>query len=269
MRTHVAWIGAVSIVLTLGVAGAAIAQEWSIIDDDDWCRRESWNADHCEVREIVLSAGRDVIEVDGGKNGGISVHGWDQDEIRLQVKIQVWDIDDDEAQEYASRIEIDTGSVIEAQGPSRSKGPNWSASYRLRVPRESSLTLDTYNGGITIIDVTGEIEFSAKNGGIRLAHLGGDVRGATKNGGLDVVLAGDVWEGEGLDVETTNGGVNVEVPKDYSARLLMSTVNGRVRADYPVSVNGRRNTSIRATLGDGGPLIRLVTRNGGVVIRES
>jgi hypothetical protein len=267
MRTHALWVASV-LAAGIGLADAALAQTWSVADDDDWCHREKWNADFCEVREITLPADREVIEVDGGKNGGIAVHGWDQDEIRLQVKVQVWDIDAEEAGEYASSIEIKTdGAVIEADGPSRGDGPNWSVSYRLRVPRESSLALDTHNGGITILDVSGSIEFSAKNGGIRLAQVGGDVHGATKNGGLTVVLTGDAWRGAGLDVETTNGGIDLEVPESYSARLLLSTVNGGIRADFPVTVSGRRSKSIRATIGDGGPLIRLATKNGGVSVR--
>ncbi len=138
----------------------------------------------------------------------------------------------------------------------------------MRVPHESSLVLDTYNGGITILEVSGAIEFSAENGGIRLAQLGGYVHGTTRNGGLAVVLGGEGWQGEGLDVETTNGGIDLEVPEDYSARLVMSTVNGGIRCDFPVSVSGTRSKSIRATLGDGGPLLRLVTKNGGLSVRS-
>ncbi len=266
MRTPAAWIAAL-LATGLGIAATGHAQEWTVVEDDDWCYEGSWNSDWCEVREITLPASGDLIEVDGGKNGGIAVHGWDKNEILLQVQVNVWDLDDEEAEEYASEIEIDTDGLISADGPPRrGDGPNWAVSYRLRVPNESSLVLEAYNGGITIIDVQGDIEFAAKNGGIRLARVGGDVHGTTKNGGLKVVLDGEGWSGEGMDVETTNGGIDLEIPEGYSARLLMGTKNGGIRSDVPGVVSGHRSKSIRATIGDGGPLLRLVTKNGGVSV---
>jgi hypothetical protein len=258
-----AW--AVATAAMLATVASAPAQEWKVVENSDWCDEGSWNADLCEVREITLPASGEPIEVDGGRNGGIAVHGWDKKEVLLQVQVQISDADDEEAAEVASQITIATEGPIVADGPEHERGgPNWSVSYRLRVPRETSLVLETHNGGITIIEVRGDIEFSAMNGGIQLAHVGGDVRGKTTNGGLHVVLGGDTWEGQGLDVETTNGGIDMELPEDYSARLLLSTVNGGISSDLPQAAAAPRSRSIRATIGDGGALLRLVTRNGGV-----
>jgi len=267
MRTRT--IAAAAAAVLAWVASAS-AQEWKVVEDPEWCDEGRWDADWCEVRELTLPATGERIEVDGGRNGGVAVHGWDRDEIQVQVQVRVWDLDDaDEAREYASRIEVEPEGPFEAKGPSRhDRGPNWSVSYRLRVPRESSLGLEAHNGGITVVDVRGDIEFTAHNGGIRLALVGGDVHGTTKNGGVKVVLDGETWTGEGLDVETTNGGIDLEVPGDYSARLLVSTVNGGIRTDFPVEATGRRTKSLRATIGDGGALLRLTTKNGGVSIRQ-
>lgn len=267
MRTYTPWITALA-AAGLALAAAAGAQEWKIVEDADWCDEGDWNTDWCEVREITLPVREGAVEVDGGKNGGIAVHGWDRNDILLQAKVRVWDLDDEEAAEYAAEVEIYTDGTIVADGPSRrGDGPNWSVSYRLRVPRKSGLALEAHNGGITIIDVQGEIEFATKNGGVRLARVGGDVYGETKNGGLKVVLDGESWDGEGMDVATTNGGIDLEIPEEYSARLFMGTKNGGVHSDLPGLVTGRRSKSIRATIGDGGPLLRLVTKNGGLSVK--
>ena len=138
------------------------------------------------------------------------------------------------------------------------------------VPRESNLEVETVNGGISIAEVSGESEFRATNGGISLDGLGGDVRGRTTNGGLHIELTGDKWDGRGLDVQTTNGGISVRVPDDYSAILESGTVNGSFRIDFPITVQGRLDRRrITAELGDGGRTIRVVTTNGGVEIRRS
>jgi DUF4097 and DUF4098 domain-containing protein YvlB len=116
--------------------------------------------------------------------------------------------------------------------------------------------------------VTGNMRFDTTNGGVRLQDIGGRVNGETRNGGLNVMLSGNRWEGEGLDVETSNGGVTMAIPDGYNAELETRTVNGGLRIDFPITVQGeltgRRGLS--TTLGSGGPLVRARTTNGGVKI---
>ena len=37
---------------------------------------------------------------------------------------------------------------------------------------------------------------------------------------------------------------------------------------FPITVSGRLRSNIRTTLGDGGPLVRVKTTNGGVKVRQ-
>ena len=134
----------------------------------------------------------------------------------------------------------------------------------LMVPNKSNLDLETTNGGISVEDVEGEIRVEATNGGLYLARLAGDVSGATTNGGLEIELTGKKWNGRGMDVRSTNGGVSMEVPENYSANLEAGTVNGGISIDFPITVQGNLTRSIKATLGDGGPRIRVKTTNGGI-----
>jgi hypothetical protein len=99
--------------------------------------------------------------------------------------------------------------------------------------------------------------------------VAGDVRGRTTNGGVHVELDGRRWDGAGLDVQTTNGGVTLEVPADYSARLETGTVNGGLDLEFPVTVQGRIGRRLATTLGEGGPTVRAMTTNGGVRILRS
>lgn len=71
-----------------------------------------------------------------------------------------------------------------------------------------------------------------------------------------------------MDVRTTNGGVVLDIPRDYSANLETGTVNGKIRVDFPITVQGTIGRRISTTLGDGGRTIRATTTNGGVVIRK-
>jgi DUF4097 and DUF4098 domain-containing protein YvlB len=137
------------------------------------------------------------------------------------------------------------------------------------VPRRSDLSLEAHNGGIAIADVNGRIDFTALNGGVVLRRVGGSVHGSTTNGGIVVDLAGDRWDGETLDVRTTNGGIVISVPENYSAHLETGTVNGGLSIDFPVTVQGKISRELAVNLGSGGPTVRAMTTNGGVRIRRT
>jgi DUF4097 and DUF4098 domain-containing protein YvlB len=99
--------------------------------------------------------------------------------------------------------------------------------------------------------------------------VGGKVRGETVNGGIHVQLEGQGWEGEGADLRTTNGGLHLEVPADYDARLEASTVNGGVHSDLPGTTRRRHTGGRVATdLGRGGALLRFETTNGGLHVER-
>jgi hypothetical protein len=240
---------------------------------DEWCDRSSRNRDrderYCEVREFTLDA-RDLVTVDAAPNGGVEVEGWDRNEILVRARVQTWSEDDDPAR-IAPDIEIITGSQIRAAGPRfRGRdGNRWSVSFEIMVPRESDLDLESVNGGIGITNVTGDLEFRTTNGGVSLSGVAGDVRGSTTNGGVHVELDGDEWQGRGLDVRTTNGGVNLIIPEDFRADLETGTTNGGFEIDFPITLQGRINRrQIRTELNGGGTPIRAVTTNGGVRVRR-
>lgn len=255
--------------LAAAVTARAGDGQWTVVEDDDWCDDDSRYTRYCEIREIELDS-RDELSVDGGKNGGIRVTGWDKNKILVQAKIRMWDVDREDAEEIADDIEISTDGEIRAEGPRSGWSTKWSVSFRIMVPQNTDLVLDANNGGIRIEDVEGDLDFSTRNGGIRLANVAGDVVGRTKNGGISVDLEGSAWNGDGgLDLETTNGGINLSVPEDYDADLEIATRNGGISADIPIRLSGRQSKRIRTALNDGGALIRLVTTNGGIKIRET
>jgi len=179
------------------------------------CRDNGWYNDklegNCEIREQTLAMSGAPIAIDGRQNGGIAVKGWDQNQVLVRARVQTGAPTAAEAAELGRQIKIElSGAKIYASGPENRKNYYWDVSYEVFVPRRADLSLETHNGGISISDVNGKIEFTALNGGVVLRKLGGAVRGSTTNGGLVVELTGDRWDGETLDVRTTNGGVRVK-----------------------------------------------------------
>ncbi|MGH9871653.1 MAG: DUF4097 family beta strand repeat-containing protein [Pyrinomonadaceae bacterium] len=267
--------GVLMLLLTCVVSLPAFAQKDARKQEshDSLACRDDWRNDklvnHCQIKEQTLPASESTIAVDGRMNGGVSIKGWERNEILMRVRLQTTAPTEAEANELAKQITIETaGSKIFASGPENRKDHWWSVSYEIFVPQRSNLSLKTNNGGISISDVNGRLEFSALNGGVHLSRIGGTVKGATTNGGLDIELSGDRWDGETLDVSTTNGGVSMSIPKNYSAHLETGTVNGHLNIDFPVTVQGNITRELAVNLGSGGATIRAMTTNGGVSIRR-
>src|SRR5690349_17522422 len=238
------------------------------------CRDNNWYNDklvgNCEIREQTLALSGGTIAIDGKQNGGVSVKGWDQNQILVRARIQTGAPTQAEAAALGQQVRIETGgSKIFASGPENDRDHHWDVSYEIFVPRHSDLSIETHNGGIAIADVAGKIDFEATNGGVVLRRVGGAVRGSTTNGGLVIELTGDRWDGETLDVSTTNGGVIMSVPENYSAHLETGTVNGGISVDFPITVQGRINKELAVNLGSGGATVKAMTTNGGVRIRRT
>ena len=254
------------------VSGSVLAQTTREKNSSLACRDGDFYNDRlvstCQIREQTLAAGG-ALSIDGRQNGGVSVKGWDQNQVLVRARVQAAALSVPEAEQLAAQIRIETGgNKIFASGPENQRNANWNVSYEVFVPRHADISVETHNGGISIADVNGRLDFTAVNGGVVLRRVGGTVRGSTTNGGLVVDLTGDRWEGDSLDVSTTNGGVVMAVPDNYSANIQTGTVNGRIDVDFPVTVQGNITKQLSFNLGQGGASVRAVTTNGGVRIQR-
>ncbi|NOT46223.1 MAG: DUF4097 family beta strand repeat protein [Acidobacteria bacterium] len=226
-----------------------------------------------DLREMTIPA-TGSLAVDGGRNGGVAVKGENRSDVAIRACVQAWGVSDEAARAIAASIRIGTSGVVKADGPEE----GWSVSYEARVPNNTNLKLTAHNGGISISAVDGNLEFETMNGGVSLMNVAGDVRGRTTNGGVTVSLSGNTWKGNGLDVSTTNGGVNLNVPESFAANIEASTVNGGFKSDIPaLNVTtednkggwANRTRQVNTAINGGGAPIKLTTKNGGVRIGSS
>ena len=160
-----------------------------------------------------------------GTNGGISVEGEARGDVGSSRRSSTTAETDARAREILAAVQLNpTLDQVGATGPQTRNREGWSVSYRLYVPRALNMNLRTTNGGISIRDIDSKVEFRTTNGGVKLTAVNGDVKGRTTNGGVDIDLDGSFWSGEGLDVETTNGGVKLS-----DSRELLGTARSQHR----------------------------------------
>lgn len=226
-------------------------------------------AQFCETREFTLPTSKS-LSVDGRENGGVTVHGWNRSDVRVLAMVQTQGETDADASAIAKNVAVTTSAgSVGATGPERNnRHESWSVSYEIWAPSHTDLTLVAMNGGISVDGVESQMDLETMNGGLTLTDVDGNIRGTTTNGGVTVNLSGDRWRGTGLDLRTTNGGVHITVPTNYSAVLETGTVNGGLDLGFPITVQGTLGRRLTTQLGAGGATIRASTTNGGVSVRR-
>lgn len=264
--------------LSLFVSNASADDKYDFCQDynNNYNDNGKRNISKKDLREIKISAGS-LLEVDGGKNGGISVKGENRNDILIRACIRAWSESEADALATLNNTRIETNGVIRALNPDADPD-NWkiSTSFEILVPIQIDLKLSANNGGISINSVDGTLDFETRNGGVSLVDVAGGVKGMTRNGGVIVRLSGESFRGTGLDVETRNGGVKLVLPKNYAANVETGTVNGGFTSDF-AELNYVKDKNkywqspkkVNASLNGGGAKVRVVTTNGGVKISSS
>jgi hypothetical protein len=223
----------------------------------------------CEVRDITMKAPTRALLLDGRENGSVRVYGWDKNEVLVRALVTASAEDLRDAKDMLKEITVEaTGDRVRADGPSSRRRSGWAVSFEVWVPRKTSVDAETHNGSITLQGIEGRSDIRAVNGSLTVRNVSGDIRGHTSNSSVNALLEGTTWKGEGLDLTTSNGSVNLDIPKGFNAKLETGTVNGGMNIDFPITIQGSLSRRITTTLGSGGPRIRAVTTNGSVRIRE-
>lgn len=264
---------ALNVLASLAISVAAFGQMQDNQQKQLSCENGSYDshrARHCEVREQSFAT-LGHLNVDAGQNGGTTVKGWLRNDVLVRARVEGWGETEGDANTMVSQVQIETsGGQVRASGPEAVHNAWWSVSFEIFVPQTTDLTLKTFNGGISLSDVRGNLQFEANNGGLALKRIAGEVHGSTVNGGVHIELAGNTWEGNQLQVTTQNGGVNISLPENYSAHIQTETVNGSVQSEFPITMQGESKLRhLDFNLGSGGPLIHVTTTNGGVKLKRT
>lgn len=135
------------------------------------------------------------------------------------------------------------------------------------------LNLHTSNGRIRADDVAGPCEAQTSNGAVTLAFKDapdGPTRIHTSNGSVDVKMSRSPKSD--IHAETSNGSITLGLPGDTAARLDAQASQSSVSSDFDVTDTSgpdKDKHHMEGNIGSGGPLIDLITHNGGIHLRKS
>ncbi len=220
----------------------------------------------CEIRDLTMPAPVGQSLLIDGANGGATVHGWAGTDVRIKVLVQSGARTAAEAQTRVQGVSIAAvGNALRAIVPDDKI--ERLVRYEVFVPRQTALVVTSGSGSIRLDNLQARIEFRGSNGNATLSNLGGQVTGNITNGNISFTLSGNQWEGEGVDVSTTNGNIRWQVPASYSAQVQLSTSAGSLFTSLPITTIGGRK-GVMATLGQGGALLKASTVNGDIVFKQ-
>ncbi|HJQ10994.1 MAG TPA: M56 family metallopeptidase [Gemmatimonadaceae bacterium] len=154
-----------------------------------------------------------------------------------------------------------------------------------------SLSLPSAPNGAHVTTGGGKITIGESGGAVYAQTGGGDIDIGPTRGSVEAITgAGDVSidfiEAGSVELASGSGRVTINVPRDLNATLDLETAytihyrgKTRIVSDWPVSVTEtsewenkygtpRRYVRVRQQVGNGGPLIRVRTVNGDIILRR-
>ena len=133
---------------------------------------------------------------------------------------------------------------------------------------DGGVRVSTGNGDVSVVGAKGPVRVSTGNGRVNVTTSDGPVEARTGNGDIDVSMT-QLKANDDMTFSTGSGGVRVTLPSGYNGELDATTGNGELRSDFDLKIQGRMNPRhVRATIGDGGPRLRLTTGNGRLEVRK-
>jgi len=160
------------------------------------------------------------------------------------------------------------------RGGVSSESGNWWHGHRakinfdVQVPHGVRFNALTTNGKVHCLNLESVVQAATTNGDVEVSTSEW-ASAKTTNGGVRVSMGNAKWSGK-LELETTNGSVDVTLPASAEFNVDAGTTNGGIRTDFPITVQGRFGPkSLSGTVGGGGRELKVATTNGGIELKKS
>lgn len=161
------------------------------------------------------------------------------------------------------RLEIErvSGAIVAETGDGRIRMADVEGTVKLRTG-DGSITGENLTGDFDVLTGDGRIRLDGNFGQLRVVTGDGSIR--VRVSGRDMTTLSNDWS-----LRTSDGSIELTLPKDLDAKLDATTGDGRINNNFSRFEGTERRSRMQGTLGNGGPLILLVTMDGRISLKES
>jgi DUF4097 and DUF4098 domain-containing protein YvlB len=216
--------------------------------------------------------------------GNVTVIGWDRGSISVEIEKIFYNQTPEQvkalSEQYPVHIRYNqTASSVKITGIPLSSSMI-EMNITVYVPKiRTDLNLKMINGDLDIQSANGWIEASLNEGSIQAENISGYFSATTQRGNVRLDLSGKRWTGHSLTAATYKGNIDLKLPANYSAALQMETRSGELAIHFPEqtvegelvplnAVANKQARSLKASLGDGGSPINVMTYAGNVSLSD-
>lgn len=214
-------------------------------------------------------------------NGSIQFDSWNQDKVKVEAEIEVKASDMDMAEEFLKEVKIVIDQrgdelVIEPDHPKLNKGdrfidwiignkkPEVCIDFQITGPKKGDVDLSSVNGSVEVHKIEGHAKLKSVNGRIKAEEIDGAIDARTTNGAIYADLD-KMNKNKEMVLNSVNGGIKVYMPEDVKTDIKISTVNGSIHTDFPLSIEGKWSArNVQGKINGGGQEIEIGTVNGSV-----
>jgi DUF4097 and DUF4098 domain-containing protein YvlB len=219
------------------------------------------------------------LEIVVGTHGSLTIIGWQKASVRVEAEKIVYYSSREEAKAaiQKSPIRIRYGQTTASIRTSGAADSALEYNLTVYVPGDKTdIKANVNHGDLSVEGVNGWIEATiVMEGSIEAKSMSGYFSATTLRGDISVEMTGNRWRGLEFAAVTQNGSADLKIPETFSAALQLETRNGKILVDYPPQVvEGevvppdivirKTSQSLKATVGDGGAPIKLVSYFGDI-----
>jgi len=222
------------------------------------------------------------------QNGEIQISSWNRDEIEIIAFKKVRAADREQAEKMMQQLQVtirehEDEIEIETEYPHKhgrsggffdwlfggSRNCSYSVEYEIKLPVSADLNINTTNGNIEVVDISGRLRLETTNGVIRAEEITGLLRCHTTNGDIKVAIS-DIPREEEMHFRTTNGSIRLYLPEDFAGFVDLNTTNGSIDSDFPIRTdNYRKRTHVRGRINSGDTDLYCSTTNGNIRLYQN
>ena len=226
-----------------------------------------------------------VLEIDI-QRGFIDVTGHDQPGVAIEILMppgfeKSADQDSQLSKIFAPKYDLDT-DVTKNLIKLDTYNQDYALNLRIKVPRATDLSLDSYINDLRVKNVSGTIHTHSEHGDISLLDIAGSATAFSRNGNLTVRFQ-NVGSSGMLDFESYNGAINLSLPKSIATTTAISSGIGSYQSafeiapldesDRPKSILNKVKSNVDeyqfGKINGGGIPLRIESENGRIKILKT